>query len=143
MLILGEIWKINILGKLFKNDQKSFFKGINWFSNGILKIPLNIFTFHLSDFFKIVFSNKKIDMKKVIFFDDVFSKTYSWSRRIHLKRFQSDSGSLKIRKRAHKISWQKKNTRLVHLVPLKKIVAIWKDESDARQIQMEMLLFSG
>ena len=50
-----------------------------------------------------------------------FSKTYSCSRRIHLKRFQSDSGSLKIRNRVHKISCQKKTIGLVHLVPLKKI----------------------
>ena len=37
-----------------------------------------------------------------------FSKTYFRSRRIHLKRFQSDSGGLKIRNRVHKILLQKK-----------------------------------
>ena len=60
-------------------------------------------------FFEKFFSKSFFDMKKIIFFDDFFSKPFSWSRRIHLKRFQSDSGSLKIRKRAHKISVQKKS----------------------------------
>ena len=44
------------------------------------------------------FGNYFFDMKKSIFFDDFFSKFISWSRRIHLKRFQSDSGCWKIRK---------------------------------------------
>ena len=41
-----------------------------------------------------------------------------------LKRFQSDSCSLNIRNRVHKISLQKKSEILIYLVPLKKIIAI-------------------
>ena len=53
-----------------------------------------------------------------------FSKTYFRWRRIHLKRFQSDSGGLKIRNRVHKILLQKKPTILVYLVLLKIIIAM-------------------
>ena len=44
--------------------------------------------------FRIFFENEKID----IFFMIIFLKSISWSRRIDLKWFQSDTGSLKRRK---------------------------------------------
>ena len=44
------------------------------------------------------FWNFFFDKKKMDFFDGIFSKFNSWSRRIVLQRFQSDSDSLKVRK---------------------------------------------
>ena len=41
------------------------------------------------------FSNQIFFKKKIFFFDRIFFKFISWSRRIVLKRFQYDSGSLK------------------------------------------------
>ena len=53
-----------------------------------------------------------------------FSKTYFRSRRIHLKRFQSDSGGLKIRNRVHKIMVQKKNQNIGPFGTIKKELLI-------------------
>ena len=45
--------------------------------------------------FRTFFSKMFFDKKKIKFFDRFFLKFNSWSRRIIIKRFQHDSGSLK------------------------------------------------
>ena len=111
---------------LEKKIEKSwFFQLKNQFFQVNILLEKSIFQLKKSKFLDLFwdfFSKSFFSMMKKYFSMGFFLKSISWSRRIVLKRFRSDSDSLKVRKPVPIAHFPKKPTQYKDLHPLKKII---------------------